>query len=328
MSLTGHFLVVGGAGYIGSHMVKMLLRQGAAVTVLDNLSTGHRDAVLGGELVKGDLDDVALLDRLFADHSFDGVFHFAAASLVAESMAEPDRYHHANVVCSERLFEAMERHNVASLVFSSSASVYGEPHQLPIREDNPAVPLNPYGANKLAVEGLIAERRSRGALRAMVFRYFNAAGADPEGELGERHDPETHLIPLCLQVAAGRRLELVINGTDFTTDDGSCVRDYVHVQDICHAHLLGMTALLNGKSGDCFNLGLGCGFSVLEIVNTVEEVTGRKLAHRIGPRRDGDPAALIADPGKVKRELGWQPLYPDLNTMIEHAWLWESNVRR
>jgi len=324
-------LVVGGAGYIGSHMVKQLARAGHSVVVLDNLTTGVRELACHGKLVVGDLADTALLERLFAKHRFDGVMHFAAASLVGESMQDPGKYYRNNVANTLNLLEVMVRHEVKHFIFSSTAATFGEPEYVPIDEAHPQRPINPYGASKLMVERLLQDFHVAHGLNSACLRYFNACGADPEGELGECHDPETHLIPLILQVASGRRESITVFGRDYATADGTCIRDYIHIEDLCSAHALALGALVQGKKQGAlaYNLGNGQGYSVQQVVEAVERVVaedGRKLQVEEGERRPGDPAQLVADATLARRELGWQPQYTDLVTIIRHAWAWEKKL--
>jgi UDP-glucose 4-epimerase len=319
-------LVVGGAGYIGSHMVKYLARAGHHVVVLDNLSTGHADAVRYGELVVGDMADTELLDRLFHSHRFDAVMHFAAFSLVGESVSDPGKYYRNNVANTLNLLDAMVRHQVKHFVFSSTAATFGEPQTDRIDESHRQNPINPYGRSKLVVEHILADYDRAYGLRSVCLRYFNAAGADPEGELGERHNPETHLIPLVLQVASGRRSHIHVFGTDYETPDGSCLRDYIHVQDLCSAHQLALEWLQKHDQSQQFNLGNGDGYSVLEVITTAREVTGKEIPVLIGDRRVGDPARLIADATLAHQQLGWKPDYPNLADMIAHAWQWEQSI--
>ncbi len=319
-------LVVGGAGYIGSHMVKYLARAGHHVVVLDNLSTGHADAVRYGELVVGDMADTELLDRLFHSHRFDAVMHFAAFSLVGESVSDPGKYYRNNVANTLNLLDAMVRHQVKHFVFSSTAATFGEPQTDRIDESHRQNPINPYGRSKLVVEHILADYDRAYGLRSVCLRYFNAAGADPEGELGERHNPETHLIPLVLQAASGRRSHIHVFGTDYETPDGSCLRDYIHVQDLCSAHQLALEWLQKHDQSQQFNLGNGDGYSVLEVITTAREVTGKEIPVLIGDRRVGDPARLIADATLAHQQLGWKPDYPALADMIAHAWHWEQSI--
>jgi UDP-glucose 4-epimerase len=319
-------LIVGGAGYIGSHMVKRL-RGDHAVTTLDDFSTGFRDAVTGGTLVAGSLADTALLDRVFAEGRFDAVMHFASFIRVGESVAQPAMYYANNVVNTLNLADAMVRHKVSRFVFSSSAAIFGEPQYVPIDEAHPVAPINPYGASKAMVEQILRDYDKAYGLRSVCLRYFNACGADPEGELGERHDPETHLIPLALQAISGRAGPLTVFGRDYETPDGTCIRDYVHIADLCDAHVKALEWLRAGRASAAFNLGNGTGFSVAEVVAAVARVTGSAVPVIEGQRRDGDPARLVADAGRARRELGWAPRYADLDTIISHAWQWERKMR-
>ncbi len=318
-----NILVVGGAGYIGSLMVKMLARAGHGVTTLDNLSTGHMDAVRYGEFVLGDMADGALLDQLLASRPFDAVMHFAAFSLVGESMADPGKYYRNNVANTLNLLDAMVRHGVLNFIFSSTAAIFGEPVRLPMDESHPKLPINPYGRSKLMVEQILEDYDRAYGLKSTALRYFNAAGADPEGELGERHEPETHLIPLILQAASGRREAITVFGTDYDTPDGTCIRDYIHVQDLCDAHLLALERMLETGQSARYNLGNGEGFSVKEVIDTARRVTGRDIPTVWGERRPGDPARLVADATAARRELGWAPKFDALDAMIAHAQAWE-----
>ena len=316
-------LVVGGAGYIGSHMVGMLLEQGHTVVTFDNLSMGFRDAVHGGVFVQGDLADVAALDNVFRMHNPEAVMHFASSIQVGESIAQPAKYYANNVSNTFNLLNAMVEHNVKRFIFSSTAAIYGEPEYLPIDEDHPKHPLNPYGRSKWMIEQTLEDYEHAYGLKSICLRYFNAAGAHPSGLLGERHEPETHLIPLVLQAVSGKNQGVTIFGRDYDTADGTCIRDYVHVMDICSAHLLALDKLeLDGKSGR-YNLGNGAGFSVQEVISAVERIVGKQVVIIEGERRVGDPAHLVASAQLAKSELGWCPLYPDLQSIISHAWLWE-----
>lgn len=312
-------MVVGGAGYIGSHMVKLLLRENYRVVTLDDLSTGHRDAVVGGTFIEGSSGNAALLDRVFDEHSIDAVFHFAAMSVVGESVRIPSRYYLNNIACSLTLLDAMVRHGVGKLVFSSTAAVYGNPRQTPIREDQEMAPINPYGRSKWVVESLLDDYSHAHGLRSVSLRYFNAAGADPEGDLGERHDPETHLIPLVLR-AALTGAPINVFGRDYPTSDGTCVRDYIHVTDLCQAHLRAHEHLERGGEGGAFNLGNGRGFSVQEVIDAARRVTDRPIETVDTERRAGDPAVLVADSRRATEILGWRPEFPKLETIIAHAW--------
>jgi UDP-glucose 4-epimerase len=319
-------LVVGGAGYIGSHMVKRLGALGCQVTTLDNLSAGHRDAVLCGEFVLGDLADRSLLDNLLSQSAFDGVMHFASFIQVGESVQHPDKYYQNNVVNSLNLLNAMNAFGVKRFIFSSTAATFGEPQYTPIDESHPQQPINAYGRTKWMVEQALADYDRAYGLKSVCLRYFNAAGADPEGQLGERHDPETHLIPLVLQAASGRRPHISVFGRDYDTPDGTCIRDYIHINDLCEAHWLAMQSLMAGAGSQAYNLGNGNGFSVQEVIDGAEKVTGRKIAVVDGPRRAGDPARLVADAARARSQLGWQPRFADLSTIIEHAWRWECRA--
>ncbi len=324
--MSTHILVVGGAGYIGSHMVNMLAGQGARVTTLDDLSGGYRDAVLHGDFVLGHCGDAPLLDDLLARHRFDAVMHFASFIQVGESVQKPEKYYQNNVAHTLTLLQAMLAHDVRRFIFSSTAATFGEPHYTPIDEAHPQAPINPYGRSKLFIEQVLADLDHAHGLRSVCLRYFNAAGADPEGQLGERHDPETHLIPLVLQAASGRRPHISVFGRDYDTPDGTCIRDYIHITDLCSAHALALRHLLAGGTSQNFNLGNGQGFSVQQVIDTARRVTGREIAVIDGPRRPGDPARLVADSRRARQVLGWQPVYPELGTIIAHAWQWEQST--
>lgn len=324
-----NILVVGGAGYIGSHMVKQLALTGHDVVVLDNLTTGFRSLAKYGKLVVGDLADISQLERLFREHSFDGVMHFAASSLVGESVSDPAKYYRNNVAGTLNLLDVMVRHNVLRFIFSSTAATFGEPEYTPIDESHPQAPINPYGASKLMVERILKDYASAYGLNSVCLRYFNACGADPEGELGECHDPETHLIPLVLQAASGRRASITVFGRDYPTEDGTCIRDYIHIEDLCSAHALALDMLISGrKSGAlAYNLGNGEGFSVQQVIEVARSVVaedGYSLKVDEGARRSGDPAVLVADASRAKTELGWSPRFADLETIVGHAWCWEK----
>ncbi|WP_432417850.1 UDP-glucose 4-epimerase GalE [Caenimonas sedimenti] len=304
-------------------MVKALHADGADVITLDDLSSGHADAVLHGQVVRGSIADTALLQRVFSAHRFDAVMHFASFIQVGESVRDPAPYYRNNVLNTQNLLEAMLAHGVKRFVFSSTAAVFGEPAYTPIDEKHPLAPINPYGWSKLMVEQMLQDYRRAYGMASVCLRYFNAAGADPDGELGERHEPETHLIPLVLQAAAGRRPHITIFGDDYDTLDGTCVRDYVHVTDLCSAHLLALRRLTAGDAGGRFNLGNGEGFSVQQVIATARQVTGRDIPVRVESRREGDPARLVADAGEARRILGWAPRHADLAAIIRDAWAWE-----
>lgn len=317
-------MVVGGAGYIGSHMVKALAAAGHRVIVVDNFSTGFQSAVRGRELETVDISDAAALDQVFAKYSFDAVLHFASFIQVGESVVQPGKYYQNNVAATVTLLQAMVKAGVKYFIFSSTAAVYGNPIRVPIDEAHPKEPINPYGRSKLMVEQLLQDFDHAHGLRSVCLRYFNAAGADPEGELGERHDPETHLIPLILQAASGRRDAITVFGRDYDTPDGTCIRDYIHVQDLVSAHALALDYLFAGGSSAAFNLGNGNGFSVQEVIDVAKQVTGRDFAVKDAARRAGDPPRLVADSTHARAVLGWQPQYDDLATIVRHAWEWEQ----
>ena len=320
-----NILVVGGAGYIGSHMVKLLGQRRCAVTTLDDLSSGHRDAVLTGDFVQGDMADTELLRGVFAQRKYDAVMHFASFIEVGESVREPAKYYRNNVANTLALLAAMREAGVDRFIFSSTAAIFGTPQYVPIDEHHPRAPINPYGRTKNMVEDVLSDYERAYGLRSVCLRYFNAAGADPEGRLGERHDPESHLIPLALQAASGRRAGLSVYGTDYDTPDGTCIRDYVHVSDLCEAHWLALESLRDGASSQAYNLGNGNGFSVLEVIETAKKVTGVDFAVKHEARRAGDPPRLVADSSAIKAKLGWSPRYADLDTIIAHAWAFERS---
>lgn len=317
-------LVVGGAGYIGSHMVAMLLDRGYDAIVVDNLSSGHRDAVLGGTFYQADLADREELNNIFSSHPFDAVMHFAGSIRVDESVIDPAKYYLNNLVNTVALLEVMRSFQVNNIIFSSTAAVYGEPQYVPIDTVHPLNPINAYGKSKLMVEQILQDYDLAYGLRHMVLRYFNAAGADPAGRLGERHQPETHLIPLALQVASGKKPVLAVFGRDYPTPDGTCIRDYVHVTDLCAAHLLALEKLAcQGKSAT-YNLGSGRGFSVQEVIDSVCKVTGINITLEEQLKRSGDPAELVAETALAKQELQWTPEFTELEIMIKHAWQSDS----
>ena len=317
-------LVVGGAGYIGSHMVNALRKAGSAVVVLDDLSGGHRDAVGDAELYVGSLADRALIDGLFEEHRFDAVMHFASFIEVGRSVRDPAAFYRNNLVNTLNLLDAMVARDVKRIVFSSTAAIFGEPERTPIDETHRTVPINPYGRSKWMVEQILADYETAYGLQSVCLRYFNASGAAADAGLGERHDPETHLIPLVLQAASGRRAAVSVFGRDYGTPDGTCIRDYVHVMDLCDAHLLALQRLLSGKGSARYNLGNGLGYSVQQVIDTARAVTGRDIFVRHEARRAGDPARLVADSALAKRELGWQPQRAELERIVADAWAWEQ----
>lgn len=317
-------LICGGAGYIGSHMAQYLSEQGHRVTVFDNLSTGHRGAVAWGELVEGDLLDAAALQRLFGARHFDAVMHFAARSLVGESVRDPYAYYANNVTGTMNLLQAMRSHEVERIVFSSTAAIFGEPCSALIDEDHPKQPINPYGSSKLMAERILADAAAAYGLRSVCLRYFNAAGALPQHGIGEAHACETHLIPNVLRSVLGQGGRLKVFGSDYETPDGTCVRDYVHVQDLAQAHALAMDYMDAQPGAHAFNLGNGQGFSVLDVIQTAEAVSGLRVPYDAAERRAGDPARLVASSERARRVLGWQPVWTELAPIIESAWRWHN----
>ncbi len=323
MAATETILITGGAGYIGSHNVKYLRKKGYQVVVLDNLSTGFADAVKDVELVIGNIGDTTVLDQIFSNHSIDAVLNFASFIQVGESVTYPSKYYLNNVGNTLVLLDAMARHSVKKLVFSSTAALFGDPEYTPIDEEHIKAPINPYGRSKWIIEQLLQDYSRAYGLQSVCLRYFNAAGADPDGELGERHDPETHLIPLVLQAASGRRDSITVFGDDYDTFDGTCIRDYIHIEDLAQAHWLALRFLNSESKSDAFNLGNGTGYSINQILDVAESVTGKDINTQIGPRREGDPAILVADSTRAKEELGWEPCYNALEDIVRHAWNWE-----
>ncbi|MBG0742643.1 MAG: UDP-glucose 4-epimerase GalE [Cylindrospermopsis raciborskii KL1] len=324
-------LVTGGAGYIGSHAVKALLQDGYHVLILDNLVYGHRDLVeqvLQVELIQGDIQDIPLLNSIFQRYKVEVVMHFSAYAYVGESVTDPAKYYRNNVVGTLSLLEAMLGASIDKFVFSSTCATYGVPQFIPLTEEHPQHPINPYGATKLMVERILSDFDVAYGLKYVSFRYFNAAGADPSGILGEDHNPETHLIPLVLQTALGKRSSISIFGTDYPTPDGTCIRDYIHVTDLANAHILGLEYLLQGGTSTVFNLGNGNGFSVREVIAAGEEVTGNNIPITECDRRPGDPPILIGSSEKAKKILGWQPVYPDIKEIVSHAWNWHQKRHR
>lgn len=318
-------LVTGGAGYIGSHTAAELLAANEDVIILDSLEKGHRGAVKGGKLCVGDLRDGEFLDSVFRENHIDEVIHFAAYSLVGESVTEPLKYYNNNMVSTLRLLDKMKEYGVKRLVFSSTAATYGEPENIPILESDRTFPTNPYGETKLSVEKVLKWADSAYGIKYVSLRYFNAAGAHISGTIGEDHKPESHLIPIILQAALGKRDAIQIFGDDYDTPDGSCIRDYIHVTDLAMAHILALKSLRNGGDSRIYNLGNGKGFSVKEVVSLARKVTGVNIKEVIAPRRAGDPAILVASSDRIKSELKWEPKYDDLSTIIETAWKWHKD---
>ncbi len=320
-------LVTGGAGYIGAHAVKALEERGFQVIILDNLVYGHRDPIethLKAKLVVGGISDRAILSEIFTTHKVAAVMHFAAFAYVGESVSDPAKYYQNNVVGTLALLDAMREHGVSNFIFSSTCATYGNPQYIPIDENHPQHPINPYGAGKLAIERVLQDYDPAYGLKSVIFRYFNAAGADPNAHFGEDHNPETHLIPLVLQAAAGKRASVSVFGSDYETPDGTCIRDYIHVADLAQAHVLGLEYLLQHQSSQIFNLGNGNGFSVKEVIDTAKQVTGLDVPFEMCPRRAGDPATLIGSSTKAREILGWAPKYADLTTIVKHAWAWHQ----
>lgn len=318
-------LVCGGAGYIGSHMVAELLENNHEVIVLDSLVKGHKEALLGGKLYVGDLRDRKILDKVFTENKIDAVIDFAAFSLVGESMTEPLKYFNNNVYGTISLLEAMRDYNVKYIVFSSTAATYGEPEVVPITEDSKTIPTNAYGESKLLVEKILRWCDRAYGIKYTTLRYFNAAGAHISGKIGEDHSPETHLIPIILDVALGNREKIMMFGDDYDTKDGTCVRDYIHVSDLASAHSLALKRLMNGGDSAIYNLGNGTGFTVKEMVEIARKVTGHPIPAEVAERRAGDPAVLIASSKKAMEELGWKPKFADVETIISTAWNWHKN---
>ncbi|MFD1954166.1 UDP-glucose 4-epimerase GalE [Paenibacillus thailandensis] len=317
-------LVTGGAGYIGSHTVAALLERGEDIVVVDNLQQGHRNAVLGGKLYVGDLRDAAFMDTVFKENSIDAVIHFAANSLVGESMKDPGKYYHNNVYGTLCLLEKMVEHNVKKIVFSSTAATYGEPENVPIDEFDRTSPTNAYGETKLAMEKMMKWFDTAHGLNYVSLRYFNAAGAHESGRIGEDHSPETHLIPIVLQAALGQRPHISVFGDDYATPDGTCIRDYIHVSDLADAHVLAVDRLRRGEDSAVYNLGNGQGFSVKEVIDIARAVTEREIPMVVEARRAGDPAVLVASSERARKELGWNPKRNKLEDIIRSAWNWHS----
>lgn len=317
-------LVIGGAGYIGSHTVRLLMQAGHDVWVYDNLGVGHRQAVPEGRLLVGDLLDRDRLESVLREHQIEAVMHFAAFALVGESVADPAKYYQNNVCGSLSLLEAMRAADVKKIVFSSTTATYGAPKNIPITEDEPQLPINPYGFTKLVIERALADYAHAYGFAYAALRYFNAAGASPAGDIGEDHDPESHLIPIVLQVALGQRDKVAVFGDDYPTPDGTCIRDYIHIDDLGAAHILALDHLRAGE-GLKLNLGIGRGYSVKEVIDACRRVTGHSIPAEIGPRRPGDPPELIADSTRAQKILGWKPQYTDIEAIVATAWKWHQS---
>jgi UDP-glucose 4-epimerase len=320
-------LLIGGAGYIGSHMVRLLRNHGHHVSIVDNLSTGHLDLPTNQNLFIGDIADPIFLANVFKSRNFNLVMHFAACSIVSESLLNPSKYYRNNISSTLTLLDLMISSGVKKFIFSSTAAIFGEPHFLPIDESHPKNAINPYGRSKYFVEQILDDYDAAYGLKSICFRYFNAAGADPVGDIGEKHDPETHLIPLVLQVASGLRDSISIYGDDYDTVDGTCVRDYIHVCDLCEAHMLGIEFLEKNNASSKFNLGYGHGYSVKSVIDTSSKITARHIKVNYANRRAGDPATLIADSNAAREILGWKPRFDSLDVIVEHAWRWELSLR-
>lgn len=318
-------LITGGAGYIGSHCARYLWEErDDAIVILDNLSTGHRALTLGAEFALGDTRDLDFVVDTLRRYKVTAVMHFAASAYVGESVQHPGKYYHNNVMGTWTLLEAMRAVGVKDFIFSSTCATYGNPQYMPLDENHPQNPINPYGQTKLVVEKMLADYGPAYDLRSVCLRYFNAAGADPQGRIGEAHDPETHLIPLVLQAIKGDRPHITVFGEDYDTPDGTCIRDYIHIDDIAQAHVLALDYLRKGGQSDAFNIGTETGFSVKEVIATCEQVTGKQCPIEMGQRRPGDPAKLVAKADKIKSTLGWEAKYKELATTVETAWRWEQ----
>jgi len=320
-------LIVGGAGYIGSHVNKELNKRGYETIVYDNLVYGHREAVKWGVFEYGDLRDTARLEQVFNKYDIEAVFHFAAFAYVGESVIDPSKYYNNNVSATINLLDVMVRHKVNYFVFSSTCATYGQPEKMPITEDMPQMPINPYGASKLMVERILDDYEKAYGLYSVCLRYFNAAGCDPDGEIGEMHDPETHIIPLVLDAAIGKRKSVKVFGTDYPTKDGSCIRDYIHVLDLADAHIKALDYMKKENVSDRFNLGTSNGTSVIEIIEAAKRVTGRDIKVEYVERRAGDPAELIGSNAKARMVLGWIPFHSDIEEIVKDAWNWHQKMR-
>ncbi len=321
-------LVTGGAGYIGSHMVKLLNDADFNVVTFDDLSNGHLDAITGGDFILGSLLDEAALERLFSSYKIDAVMHFAGVIAVGESVQDPEKYYQINVIGTLNLLKAMRHNKVECIIFSSTAAIFGVPVDGLISENHQKQPINPYGWTKYIIENTLQSFHSAYGLKYGILRYFNAAGAHPKVKLGERHNPETHLIPLAIYAALSKQHTLKIYGKDYPTPDGTCIRDYIHICDLCDAHLLALNELINNTTHLEYNLGNGVGYSVLEVIQAVEDVSGKLVNKEFANRRPGDPARLIANSSLIRKNLGWKPKYEDIKTIINHAWAWELEQKR
>lgn len=320
--------MTGGAGYIGSHTVKELLQQNYRIITLDNLSTGHRESILGGDFAHADLRDLQALRKIFSSYPIDAVIHFAASCYVGESVKEPMKYYENNVLCGLNLLAAMVERKVPYIIFSSSAAVYGNPSHIPIPEDHPQLPINPYGQTKSLFEDILRSHERVHGIRFVSLRYFNAAGCDPDGELGENHEPETHLIPLLLDAALGRLPRFEIYGCDYPTPDGSCVRDFIHVSDLADAHVKSLKYLAEGGCSAALNVGTGKGYSVKQVLQAAERICQRSIPFQNSPRRPGDPPELVAAAEKIRQELNWVPQHSSLEEILETAWKWQKRLRK
>ncbi len=318
-------LITGGAGYIGSHTNKRLENKGFETVIFDNLSTGHRDFVKWGTLFKGDLSLLSDIDKVFLENKIDAVIHFAASAYVGESMKDPQKYYYNNVVNTLNLLNTMKKHDCNKIIFSSSCATYGEPHTIPIDENHVQNPINPYGKSKFMIENILLDYSKAYDLKYISLRYFNAAGADFDLEIGEKHNPETHLIPLLLDAATGKSEKFKIFGSDYKTKDGTCIRDFIHVNDLAQAHLVSLESLLNNGKSNIFNLGTGVGFSIFDVIKTVEEITSSTISTEICDRRSGDPAILVASSDKINKELKWETDFGDLNLIIQSAFNWHKS---
>lgn len=319
-----NILITGGAGYIGAHTNKLLNQLGHTTIVFDNLSEGHKDAVKWGTLIIGDLKNSQDIEACLSKHKIEAVMHFAGATNVSESMSNPKKYDENNVIGSENLLKAMKNHNIPHIIFSSTCATYGTPQTLPLTEDHPQNPINHYGKTKLQTEHALKKHETEWGLKHINLRYFNAAGADPDTEIGEAHHPETHLIPLVIEATQGKRPHISIFGSDYNTEDGTCVRDYIHVTDLAMAHIKALDYLMLGKRSASFNLGNGQGFSVKEIIKTVEKISSKACPIIESPRREGDPPVLIGSSEKAKTKLNWTPKYASIETIIQTAWNWHN----